>query len=80
MGGVIGNSMDGIYYGLVNAGKLTGENCAGIVVEMMFANLLSDCYNLETSAEQGSVCISPKDDFPQFAVSVTEAQLAKLVE
>lgn len=80
VGGIIGNSMDGIYYGLVNAGKLTGENCAGIVVEMMFANPLSDCYYLETTAEQGSVCISPADGFVQYAVSVTESQLADLVE
>ncbi len=78
--GIIGNSVDGIYYGLVNAGKLTGENCAGIVVEMMFANPLEECFYLETTAEQGSVCISPKDDFIQYAVSVTEAQLADLVE
>ncbi len=80
VGGIIGNSMDGIYYGLVNSGKLTGENCAGIVVEMMFANPLSDCYYLETTAEQGSVCISPADDFVQYAVSVTESQLSDLVE
>ena len=80
VGGIIGNSMDGIYYRLVNAGKLTGQNCAGIVMEMMDANPLDECYYLKGTAEQGSACISPKDDFPQFAIAVTEGQLADLVE
>ncbi len=80
VGGIIGNSMDGIYYRLVNAGKLTGQNCAGIVMEMMDANPLDECYYLKGTAEQGSACISPKDDFPQFAVAVSEGQLADLVE
>lgn len=80
VGGIIGNSMDGMYYRLVNAGKLTGQTCAGIVIDMMEANPLDDCYYLEGTAEQGSACISPKDDFPQFAVAVSEGQLADLVE
>ena len=80
VGGIIGNSMDGMYYRLVNAGKLTGQTCAGIVIDMMEANPLDDCYYLEGTAEQGSACISPKDDFPQFAVAVSEGQLDKLVE
>ncbi len=79
-GGIIGNSTDGIYYKLVNAGKLTGQICAGIIVEMMDANPLDECYYLGNTAEQGSACASPKDDFPQFAVAVTEEQLDKLVE
>ena len=80
VGGIIGNSMEGMYYRLVNAGKLTGQTCAGIVIDMMEANPLDDCYYLEGTAEQGSACISPKDDFPQFAVAVSEGQLADLVE
>lgn len=80
VGGIIGNSMEGMYYRLVNAGKLTGQTCAGIVIDMMEANPLDDCYYLEGTAEQGSACISPKDDFPQFAVAVSEGQLDKLVE
>ena len=79
--GIIGNSFTGIYVGLVNTGKISGSKCAGIIIEMSDFNPLDFCYFLEGTAEYGSNSAGiPFESLPQFAVVITENQLADVIE